>query len=136
MFHKKTKHIDVRYHFVREIIARGDIVVSKINTHDNPADMMTKTLPSAKFEHCLDLIWFVVVAGVCGGLVDLEARQWSNPAKQRQQVRGKRGWLVGFWVVVCATGEGGEGRGDVRWWGILWLWLFAGKKLAGEGDGL
>ncbi|KAG8480843.1 hypothetical protein CXB51_025300 [Gossypium anomalum] len=41
MFHERTKHIDVRYHFVRDIIARGDIVVSKISTHENPADMMT-----------------------------------------------------------------------------------------------
>jgi hypothetical protein len=56
MFHERTKHIDVRYHFVREIIARGDIVVSKISTHDNPADMMTKSLPITKFEHCLDLV--------------------------------------------------------------------------------
>ncbi|KAG8497424.1 hypothetical protein CXB51_008733 [Gossypium anomalum] len=56
MFHEKTKHIDVRYHFVRDIIARGDIVVSKISTHENPADMMTKSLPITKFEHCLDLV--------------------------------------------------------------------------------
>ncbi|PHT46032.1 hypothetical protein CQW23_15190 [Capsicum baccatum] len=28
----------------------------EINTHDNPGDMMTKILPSAKFEHCLDLV--------------------------------------------------------------------------------
>ncbi|KAG8475448.1 hypothetical protein CXB51_032200 [Gossypium anomalum] len=56
MFHERTKHIDVRYHFVRDIIARGDIVVSKINTHENLADMMTKSLPITKFEHCLDLV--------------------------------------------------------------------------------
>ncbi|PHT40752.1 hypothetical protein CQW23_19606 [Capsicum baccatum] len=56
MFHERTKDIDVRYHFVREIIARGDIVVNKISTHYNPADVITKTLPSAKFEHCLDLV--------------------------------------------------------------------------------
>ncbi|KAG8472814.1 hypothetical protein CXB51_034622 [Gossypium anomalum] len=56
MFHERTKHIDVRYHFVRDIIARGDIVVSKISTHENPADMMTKSLPITKFEHCLDLV--------------------------------------------------------------------------------
>ncbi|KAG8474528.1 hypothetical protein CXB51_031383 [Gossypium anomalum] len=30
IFHERTKHIDVRYHFVRDIIARGDIVVSKL----------------------------------------------------------------------------------------------------------
>ena len=56
MFHERTKYIDVRYHFVRDVIARGDIVVSKVSTHDNPADMMTKPLPIAKFEHCLDLV--------------------------------------------------------------------------------
>ncbi|KAG8496686.1 hypothetical protein CXB51_007936 [Gossypium anomalum] len=56
MFHERTKHIDVRYHFVRDIIACGDIVVSKISTHENPADMMTKSLPITKFEHCLDLV--------------------------------------------------------------------------------
>ncbi|KAG8481529.1 hypothetical protein CXB51_026324 [Gossypium anomalum] len=56
MFHERTKHIDVRYHFVRDIIARGDIVVSKISTHENPADMMTKSLPITKFKHCLDLV--------------------------------------------------------------------------------
>ena len=56
MFHEMTKLIDVCYHFVCEVIARGDIVVSKVSTHDNPTDMMTKTLPVTKFEHCLDLV--------------------------------------------------------------------------------
>ncbi|PHT46309.1 hypothetical protein CQW23_15467 [Capsicum baccatum] len=55
LFHDRTKHIDIRHHFVHEIIGRGDIVVRKISTHDNPTDMMTKILPSTKFEHCLDL---------------------------------------------------------------------------------
>ena len=56
MFHERTKHIDVCYHFVHEVIARGDIVVSKVSTHDNPYDIMTKKLPITKFEQCLDLV--------------------------------------------------------------------------------
>ena len=40
MFHERKKHIDVRYHFVRDIID-----VSKVGTQDNPVDMMTKSLP-------------------------------------------------------------------------------------------
>ncbi|KAG8473757.1 hypothetical protein CXB51_035572 [Gossypium anomalum] len=56
MFLERTKHIDVRYHFVRDIITRGDIVLSKISTHENPADMMTNSLLITKFEHCLDLV--------------------------------------------------------------------------------
>ncbi|PHU02881.1 hypothetical protein BC332_28132 [Capsicum chinense] len=56
MFHERIKHIGVRYYFVQEIIARADIMVRKISTHDNPVDMMTKTLPSTNFEHCVDLV--------------------------------------------------------------------------------
>ncbi|CAL9007073.1 unnamed protein product, partial [Prunus brigantina] len=40
--HARTKHIDVRFHFVREIIDEGDILLQKIGTADNPADMLTK----------------------------------------------------------------------------------------------
>ena len=56
MFHERTKHIDVRYHFVHEIIARDDIVVSKVGTQDNPTDMMPKSLPITKFVHCSNLV--------------------------------------------------------------------------------
>lgn len=56
MFHERTKHIDVRYHKVREVIAEGDIIVKKVDTTNNAADMLTKVLPVTKFEHCLDLV--------------------------------------------------------------------------------
>ena len=56
MFHEKIKHIKVRYHFVPDVIACGDIVVRKVSTHDNPIDMMIKSLPIAKSEHFLNLI--------------------------------------------------------------------------------
>ena len=45
MFHERTKHIDVLYHFVREVIVRSDIVVSKVSTHDYLTDMINNTLP-------------------------------------------------------------------------------------------
>ena len=56
MYHERTKHIDVRYHFIREIISQGTIVVKKIGTSDNPVDMLTKSITLAKFKHCLNLI--------------------------------------------------------------------------------
>ncbi|WVZ74346.1 hypothetical protein U9M48_022542 [Paspalum notatum var. saurae] len=56
MFHERTKHIDVRYHFIRGVIAEGGIKVRKISTHDNPADMMTKHVPTSKFELCSSLV--------------------------------------------------------------------------------
>ena len=56
VYHARMKHIDVRYHFVREIIEEGRVLVQKIKTDDNPADMLTKVVTTIKFNHCLDLI--------------------------------------------------------------------------------
>ncbi|KAL5729247.1 hypothetical protein ACHQM5_002223 [Ranunculus cassubicifolius] len=47
-FHARTKYIDVRYHFVREILEEGEIQVEKVDTKDNPADMLTKNAPMYK----------------------------------------------------------------------------------------
>jgi hypothetical protein len=57
MFHERTKHIDIRYHFIRDVIARGGVIeVRKIHTRDKPTDMMTKPIPTAKFELCSSLV--------------------------------------------------------------------------------
>ncbi|KAH9783052.1 Integrase catalytic domain-containing protein [Citrus sinensis] len=41
-YHARTKHIDVKYHYVREIIKSGEVLLKKIDTKDNPSDMLTK----------------------------------------------------------------------------------------------
>ena len=51
VYHSQTKHIDVRFHFVREIIDEGYILLKRIGTANNPADMMTKPVPLHKFKH-------------------------------------------------------------------------------------
>ena len=51
-----SQNISMRYPFVSEIIAHGDIVISKVGTQDSPTDMMTKSLPIAKFVHCSNLV--------------------------------------------------------------------------------
>ena len=55
-YHERTKHIDVKYHFIREAVGERNITVKKIGTTDNPADMLTKPVPANKFKHCLNLI--------------------------------------------------------------------------------
>ena len=56
MFHERTKHIDIRLHFIRDVIAHKTVEVKKIATEHNPADMLTKVLQITKFNHCLDLV--------------------------------------------------------------------------------
>ena len=53
VYHDRTKHIDVRYHFLR---TDKRVKVKKIGTADNPADFFTKSVPVSKFKHCLDLL--------------------------------------------------------------------------------
>jgi hypothetical protein len=60
MFHERIKHIDVKYHYIREVIAEGRLKIPKISTHDNPADMMTKHVLVAKFEFYSSLVGITV----------------------------------------------------------------------------
>ena len=56
MYHERTKHIDVKFHFIRDIVEKEIVKVCKISTLENPADAMTKSVPTAKFELCCALI--------------------------------------------------------------------------------
>jgi hypothetical protein len=60
MFHERTKHIDIKYHYVCDVVARDKLQVCKIITHNNPVDMMTKPVPVAKFELCSSLVGIIV----------------------------------------------------------------------------
>ena len=52
--HQKGKHIERKNHIIRDIIARGDVVVAKIKSANNLADLFTKTLPQKNFESHLE----------------------------------------------------------------------------------
>ena len=47
--HARTKHIDRRHYFIRELVEDGKIVVPFVPTHENVADFFTKPLKASKF---------------------------------------------------------------------------------------
>ncbi|CAL1389536.1 unnamed protein product [Linum trigynum] len=51
-FHARSKHIDVRYHWIRDVLEMKQLQLEKIHTDENGSDMCTKTLPREKFEFC------------------------------------------------------------------------------------
>jgi hypothetical protein len=51
-FHSRSKHIDVRYHWIRDTLDEKLLQIEKIHTDDNSSDMMTKTLHMQKLEIC------------------------------------------------------------------------------------
>lgn len=44
-YHNKSKHIDVKHHFIREKVEEGAIDTQRVATKDNLADLLTKPLP-------------------------------------------------------------------------------------------
>ena len=48
--HSRTKHIEIRHHFIRELIEDGILTLEFIHTDDQKADLFTKPLDSKRFE--------------------------------------------------------------------------------------
>nr|GEZ09260.1 ribonuclease H-like domain, reverse transcriptase, RNA-dependent DNA polymerase [Tanacetum cinerariifolium] len=56
VFHERSKHIDTKYHFIRECVEREDIQVEFISGEYKKADILTKALPKIKFLTMRELI--------------------------------------------------------------------------------
>jgi hypothetical protein len=50
-FHARTKHIDIRYHFIQYVIEEGNIRLTYCPTDNMTADIFTKALTSTKAKH-------------------------------------------------------------------------------------
>lgn len=55
-FHKRTKHIDVRYHFAREKIQEGLFDLEYVTTKEQQADIFTKPLLKEQFCYLRNLL--------------------------------------------------------------------------------
>ncbi|GJQ96220.1 putative ribonuclease H-like domain-containing protein [Tanacetum coccineum] len=78
VFHQRTKHIEIRHHFIRDANEKNLIQVLKIHTNDNVVDLLTKAFDGPRFEYLVVHIgmvtfsseqdWFLLV-GVYGSVV-------------------------------------------------------------------
>jgi hypothetical protein len=56
---RRSKHIEVKYHYIRECVEKGRIVLEQISTRDQLADIMTKSLGRVLFQELRDRIGIV-----------------------------------------------------------------------------
>ena len=56
VFHARSKHIDIRHHFIRENITSNKVSVDYCASEENIADILTKGLDRYKHEHLVELL--------------------------------------------------------------------------------
>ena len=60
VYHARTKHIQLRYHFIRSTLEDGILVLEKIVGSQNPTDMFTKSVPYEKLRLCSTSVGLLV----------------------------------------------------------------------------
>lgn len=56
VFHGRSKHIGIRYHFICECVERGEVEVRHVRSEEQRADILTKVVSTARFEKLRDLL--------------------------------------------------------------------------------
>jgi hypothetical protein len=59
VFHDKSKHIEIQYHYIRDMVQRGAVKLQYVGTNEQVADLLTKPLSPVKFECFQDKIGVV-----------------------------------------------------------------------------
>ena len=56
LHHKRTKHVDVDYHYTRQMVEEGVVKLVRVATEDQVADIMTKPLGRTRFSKMVDAL--------------------------------------------------------------------------------
>ena len=96
-FHKRTKHIDVRYHYIRDVIKDKTIEVLSISTEKQVADILTKPLLKSRFETLRKNL--------------VAPKQLDTEGNKKKTVKGQKGinslflFHACFMIAVCLVGS-------------------------------
>ena len=59
VFHDKSKHIEIKYHFIRDMVQKGAVKLKYVPTEEQVADVLTKSMAHVKFEYFRDKLGIV-----------------------------------------------------------------------------
>ena len=54
MFHDKSKHIEIKYHYIRDMVQRGAMKLQYVATDEQIADVLMNPLARVKFEYFME----------------------------------------------------------------------------------
>ena len=68
----RSKHIDTRYHFMREYIARKEVHLEFVESHDQVANILTKLLKYDIFNKLRALLGVIKKTSLRGGMLEVK----------------------------------------------------------------
>ncbi|GJX60535.1 retrovirus-related pol polyprotein from transposon TNT 1-94 [Tanacetum coccineum] len=95
--HSKIKHIDIRYHFIKEHVEKGTVEVYFVGTKYQLADLFTKALPKEHFEYLVHRI--VIIMAQQQHAVDVHLNELCPPNKRYDLMDANK--KVDFEEVQC-----------------------------------
>ena len=54
VFHDKSKHIEIKYHYIKDMVYRGAVKLQYVAMEEQIVDVLTKTLARVKFDYFRD----------------------------------------------------------------------------------
>ena len=54
IFHEKSKHIEIKYHYIKDMVQRGAVKLQYVAMDEHIADVLTKPLSRVKFEYFME----------------------------------------------------------------------------------
>ena len=94
VLHDRSKHIDLKFHFLRDCVDGGQIVIEFIETGWQLADVLTKPLGRLRFTELKKMIGMVEVLGLAAGLGEELLNNLLLPCMNARQGQTPKGSLL------------------------------------------
>ena len=61
MFHDKSKHIEIKLHYIMDMVQRGAVKLQYVETDEKIADVLTKPLARVNFEYFREILGVIQI---------------------------------------------------------------------------
>ena len=90
VYHVRMKHIDIRYHRIRELVEEDKVELVKVHTKENPADAMMKVFLWDSFRRCVTLMCLMDRTELAEALGHQGGDCWTScGALKAQEIKAK-----------------------------------------------